>query len=55
MLINGIPLIVVSRRLGHAKLSVTLDFYGHYLPGMQSTTAAFMDELLIPILIQLSN
>ena len=51
MLMNGIPLIVVSRRLGHAKLSVTLDFYGHYLPGMQSTTAALMDEIATPIAV----
>jgi integrase len=52
MLINGIPLIVVSRRLGHSKPSVTLDIYGHYLPGMQSTAAALMDELITPIEIE---
>jgi len=49
MLMNGIPLIIVSRRLGHSKLSVTLDIYGHYLPGMQKEVAALMDELVTPI------
>ena len=49
MLLNGIPLIVVSRRLGHSKPSVTLDIYGHYIPGMQQEAAAMMDELVTPI------
>lgn len=49
MLMNGIPLIVVSRRLGHSKPSVTLDIYGHYLPGMQEQAAILMDELVTPI------
>lgn len=49
MLMNGIPLIVVSRRLGHSKPSVTLDIYGHYLPGMQDKAASLMDELVTPI------
>jgi len=35
MLNHGIPGIVVSRRLGHAKPSITLDIYSHLLPGMQ--------------------
>jgi len=49
MLLNGIPLIVVSRRLGHSKPRVTLDIYGHYLPGMQKEAAALMDELVTPV------
>jgi integrase len=55
MLMNGIPLLVVSRRLGHSKPSVTLDIYGHYLPGMQSTAAALMDELATPIAVKLQQ
>lgn len=55
MLLNGIPSIVVSRRLGHSKPSVTLDIYGHYLPGMQSTAAALMDELASPIAVKLQQ
>ena len=52
MLLNGIPLIVVSRRLGHSKPSVTLDIYGHYLPGMQEEAANLMDELVTPIAVK---
>jgi len=48
MLLNGISLIVVSRRLGYSKASVTLDIYGHYLPGMQKEAAAMMDDLANP-------
>ncbi|HEY9078078.1 MAG TPA: site-specific integrase [Anaerolineaceae bacterium] len=55
MLLNGIPLLVVSRRLGHAKPSITLDVYGHYLPGMQSEAAALMDELVTPIAAELQQ
>jgi integrase len=55
MLLNGIPLLVVTRRLGHAKPSITLDVYGHYLPGMQSEAAALMDELVTPIAAELQQ
>ena len=55
MLINGIPLIVVSRRLGHSKPSVTLDIYGHYLLGMQSAAVALMDKLATPIAVKLQQ
>ncbi|MFC1996383.1 hypothetical protein ACFLXI_02090 [Chloroflexota bacterium] len=49
MLLNEIPLIVVPRRLGHSKPSVTLDIYGHNIPGMRKEAAAMMDELVTPI------
>jgi integrase len=29
---NGVPITVVSRRLGHATVSITLDVYSHVLP-----------------------
>jgi integrase len=32
MLNRNIPAIVVSKRLGHAKPSTTLDIYGHLMP-----------------------
>jgi hypothetical protein len=32
LLANGEPVIEESRRLGHSKLSVTLDIYGHAIP-----------------------
>ena len=49
MLNHGIPVIVVSRRLGHARASITLDVYGHLIPSMQSEAAKLMDELVTPI------
>ena len=49
MLNHGIPLIIVSRRLGHAKPSITLDIYGHLIPGMQVEAAEMIDELVTPV------
>ena len=48
MLNYGVPLIVVSRRLGHAKPSIALDIYGHLIPGMQ-VEAAEIDELVTSV------
>jgi integrase len=49
MLNSNIPPIVVSRRLGHAKASITLDVYGHLIPSMQTEAAEKIDELVTPI------
>ena len=49
MLNHGVPLIVVSRMLGHAKASITLDIYGHLIHEMQDEAARVMDELVTPI------
>jgi len=46
MLNHGIPVIVVSRRLGHARPSITLDVYGHMIPTMQADAAQKIDELI---------
>ncbi len=48
MLNHGIPVIIVSRRLGHAKASITLDVYGHLLHEMQDEAARLMDSLVTP-------
>lgn len=40
---NGVPVKVVSERLGHANISITLDIYGHLLPNMQHDAADKMD------------
>jgi integrase len=55
MLNHGIPVIVVSRRLGHAKASTTLDIYGHLLTEMQDEAAKLMDELVTPQPIDLAS
>jgi integrase len=53
MLNNGIPVIVVSKILGHAKPSITLDIYGHLYNEMQGDAARLMDNLVSPIKINL--
>ncbi len=52
MLTHDIPVIVVSRRLGHAKPSITLDVYGHLIPSIQAEAAQKIDELITPVEIQ---
>ncbi len=49
MLNNGVPVIVVSKILGHSKTSTTLDIYGHLIPVMQEQAARVMDEIVTPI------
>lgn len=36
----GVPVKVVSERLGHATAGITLDVYSHVLPGMQAEAVA---------------
>jgi integrase len=55
MLNHGIPTIIVSRCLGHSTPSVTLDLYGHLLPGFQSERARLMDSLVHPVEVDLEN
>ncbi len=52
MLNHGVPVIVVSKRLGHAKVSITMDIYGHLIPEMQSGIGQLMDDLIAPIELQ---
>lgn len=40
MLKAGVPVKVVSERLGHASVTITLNIYAHVLPGMQAEAAA---------------
>ena len=37
---------VVSERLGHANIGVTMDIYSHVMPGMQEAAALAIDERL---------
>ena len=53
MLNHGIPLIVVSRILGHSKPSITMDIYGHLLPGIQAGAAELMERLTTPVAVDL--
>lgn len=53
LLNNGIPPIVVSRRLGHSKASITMDVYAHLLPTMQTEAAELIDEVVTPVPVEL--
>jgi integrase len=46
-LANGVPVKVVSERLGHANIGITLQIYGHLLPNMQEQAAADMEEAFL--------
>ncbi len=55
MLKHNIPVIVVSKILGHAKASTTLDIYGHLYVDMQDEATQTMDRLVAPIQSLLSQ
>ncbi len=42
----GVPAKIVSERLGHATIAITLDTYSHVLPDMQDVAAKAMSALL---------
>lgn len=46
LLKSGEHVKVVSERLGHANISITLEIYVHVLPGMQEGAATRMERLL---------
>lgn len=46
LLAEGIPVHVVSRRLGHAKTSITVDTYAHVMAGQDEAAVAAFDRLL---------
>ena len=45
MLLQGVHPKVVSERLGHASVGLTLDTYSHVLPAMQTEAVRAFDEL----------
>lgn len=53
LLNHGVPVIVVSKMLGHSKPSTTLDIYGHLYKEMQDEAAEVMDKLVTPIAVQI--
>jgi len=46
LFLEGVHPKVVSERLGHSNISVTLDIYSHVMPGMQEAAAQALDERL---------
>ena len=55
LLNQGVPVIIVSRRLGHARASITLDIYGHLIPTMQNEVAEMIDDLVMPVAVKLEK
>ncbi|GED15442.1 site-specific integrase [Aneurinibacillus migulanus] len=47
MLKNGEHVKVVSERLGHSKIQMTLDTYSHVLPNMQANATKRLDALFL--------
>ena len=52
MLNHGVPVIIVSKRLGHSKVSVTLDTYGHLINELQDEAAELIDNLITPVKVE---
>jgi len=46
MLVNGVPLKVVSEVLGHSSISVTGDIYGHVSPEVSRDALATLSGAL---------
>ena len=46
MLEAGVHPKVVSERLGHASIGITLDTYSHVLPGLQEAAAEKFDRII---------
>jgi integrase len=44
MLQQGVHPKIVSERLGHSSIQLTLDTYSHILPGLQEMAALRFDE-----------
>ncbi len=48
LLAHGVPVPVVSARLGHSSAKMTLDRYAHVLPAMDEEAAATFEEQVFP-------
>lgn len=46
LIMAGVPVKVVSERLGHSTVTITQDIYAHVMPHMQQQAADVMEEVL---------
>jgi integrase len=46
MIQAGVPLPVVSQRLGHTRTSTTTDIYAHVMPGMGREAAEILERVM---------
>ena len=42
----GVDILVISRRLGHSKASITLDIYGHLIEGADAAAVRAIEGVL---------
>jgi integrase len=49
LIAQGVPLPVIQARLGHEKITTTIDTYGHLLPDLQRAAADAADRVLTGI------
>ena len=49
MLNKCVHVKIVSERLGHSNIGITLDTYSHVLPGMQTEAAQKFEEMLVGV------
>ena len=47
MLTAGVHPKVVSERLGHSSIAITLDLYSHVIPGMQAEAADKLGAMML--------
>jgi integrase len=47
MLAGGVHPKIVSERLGHSSISITLDLYSHVIPGLQAEVAEKLGEMIL--------
>jgi len=55
MINRGIPVVVVSKLLGHSKPSVTLNIFAHCVSEHQYEAARVMEEIATPIAFELEE
>jgi integrase len=55
LLSQVVPVIVVPRRSGHLRASITLDVYAQLTPSKKSEVAELIDELVMPIAVQIDQ
>jgi len=48
MLRTGASPKVISERLGHSSIAITMDIYSHVMPGLQEEAASRFEEALRP-------
>jgi len=46
LIAQGVDIKTIQRRLGHERVQITLDLYGHLLPGQDERAAERMDEFV---------